>query len=135
LFEWALKHGFELYDEERDKHEGCFWDASWDAVIDTGSLEMVTWLDQLPVDLNNPDGFHLERAMQAGHMDICRYLYDAKKCRAIDTVWSAVLSDKPEMCEWLLAVEPHPGVDMFADYAANEGKLTVLRWAVEQVLS
>jgi hypothetical protein len=129
LVVWALEHGFDA---------GCddFCDGSWFAAIGTGSLAMVMWFDQLLDQLQRgpqPCTLELESAMRSGHVDICRYLKDTKNCGwDSDTVESAALSDKQEVCERLLEVNNPLSMDLLAELAAYNGKLTVLRWALQR---
>jgi hypothetical protein len=118
---WALEHGF-------DVGSGEFMNDCWNAVIDTGSLEMVLWFDQL--QLRSPGNRELRHAVCRGHVHICCYLKDSKHCgwgHNADMEVCAAFSDKLEMCEWLLEFNYPLDIHLLAEKATGKGKLTVLR--------
>jgi hypothetical protein len=131
LLLWAVEHGFDV--EADDFSCGC-----WFAAIGTGSLDMVMWFDHLLDQLQRgfeADGHALQHAMQCGYVDICRYLH-ASGCEwEYDTVECAALSDKPEVCEWLLEVNYPLDLDELAENGAYFGKLAVLQGHCSVVLN
>jgi hypothetical protein len=119
---WALDHGF-------DVESGEFLSNCWHAVINTSSLEMVMWFEQL--QLCDPDSLDLKHAIYSGQVEMCRYFH-AQGCGWDSHIEScAATSGKPEMCEWLLEVNYTIDMQLLAERAALFGKLTVLQWALQ----